>query len=698
MARPSHSWELPTARAPNAQTEHSWETGTRHSWEGPFAQQNDSDDEMWGECSDDEDASPPPTPASELLSFMISLLYGGVLSCRMFCIILYWVGKCGVREVARYGFHPGAASGHYSRHLEPLLGHIEEKRKLYSFDVPGHSKHDLERTVHTLWMNPGHERLAEEMENDVSFRNKLRERRDARDLPPAYFDHPVVVEAGDEPVAPVAIFVDALPYSITDSIIGFWLVNLITKKRYLMTVVRKRLACQCGCRGWCTFYSVWTAIVWCLICLRDKVYPNARHDGSAWLPGDSVRAQLAGKFMRMRAALVYAKCDWSEAGSTFGFPTWQDLLRPCYVCNAYLANMYRCVGHRVAHLEGWRVNSDNDYEAACRRCEIRVALTDATRRLCVARLRFDRRATGSRGLALSSPIPELGLRTDDRLEPSIELPDVCRLPDAPLSGGRTINVIFWRPGNEDLTRHRCPIFDQRIGVNPRTCMAVDTLHALYLGIFKVWCMFVFWEGINNCTYANVGTQEENQIVALKVIRRGLLAWYDRRHQQRPTERLTRVSDLTPKMLGEKADPALKVKGAECWGLVLFLCHGLSRLQGRFGPLWAILLEAGQCLVQMVDVWATSGTNIPDEKVERCFVLYNRYMELIAPLEIYVPKNHLVYHLLFNIPMHGNPKDYATWLDESLNKVLKGCCRNVSQATFEQTVLVRMADVLRAMEF
>ena len=132
--------------------------------------------------------------------------------------------------------------------------------------------------------------------------------------------------------------------------------------------------------------------------------------------------------------------------------------------------------------------------------------------------------------------------------------------------------------------------------------------------------------------------------------------------------------------------------------MLFLCHELSRLQGRFGPLWAILLEAGQCLVQMVDVWATSGTNIPDEKAERCFVLYNRYMELIAPLEIYVPKNHLVYHLLFNIPMHGNPKDYATWLDESLNKVLKGCCRNVSQATFEQTVLVRMADVLRAMEF
>lgn len=129
-----------------------------------------------------------------------------------------------------------------------------------------------------------------------------------------------------------------------------------------------------------------------------------------------------------------------------------------------------------------------------------------------------------------------------------------------------------------------------------------------------------------------------------------------------------------------------------------MCRELARLRGRAGPHWEVLLEAGQCLVQMVDIWSTCGPNVPDESVEKCFQLYNRYMELMHQFDMYVPKHHLVYHLIANLPWHGAPSAYATWLDESLNKALKACCRNVSQLCFEQTVLCRMEEVLARGEY
>ena len=38
--------------------------------------------------------------------------------------------------------------------------------------------------------------------------------------------------------------------------------------------------------------------------------------------------------------------------------------------------------------------------------------------------------------------------------------------------------------------------------------------------------------------------------------------------------------------------------------------------------------------------------------------------------------------------------FATWLDDSLTKLLKGACRSVSQATFETSLLARMDSLLR----
>ena len=64
-------------------------------------------------------------------------------------------------------------------------------------------------------------------------------------------------------------------------------------------------------------------------------------------------------------------------------------------------------------------------------------------------------------------------------------------------------------------------------------------------------------------------------------------------------------------------------------------------------------------------------------------------------ELTTPKRHLGIHLFWNVSHFGNPRLYATWKDEALNKTLKAACQQQSQATFEVRVLGHMTQLLRS---
>jgi hypothetical protein len=76
--------------------------------------------------------------------------------------------------------------------------------------------------------------------------------------------------------------------------------------------------------------------------------------------------------------------------------------------------------------------------------------------------------------------------------------------------------------------------------------------------------------------------------------------------------------------------------------------------------------------------------------------YVLHVALMAPFG-YIPKHHIVFHLLRNIGRQGNPLVYATWLDESLNKLLKAACKNAAASTFYAGTLLRMRELLGARE-
>lgn len=534
------------------------------------------------------------------------------------------------------------------------------------------------------------------MSADAVARVRLAEAADSGDLPKAYFEHPMVrARASTEPpLLPIALFIDGVPYSQTDSVVGFWIVNLISGRRHLCAVLRKKLTCACSCKGWCTFHAVFKMIAWSLGVLLGGRFPAHRHDGAPFGANDATRAAKAGAKMSYKAVVLFVKGDWSEYATTLGFPSWRDSLRPCFACNAAggVFNEYAGVSLRSVP---WRNNTPGDYDAACRRCEIVVTLSADTFRLVLARLFYDKRADGSRGRSLSSQVAELGLQAGDRLEPGLGLNDIGQfeqLSDFP------VDVLFWRPSMETLTRHRNPIFGPVTQLQPELAMTIDTLHVLYLGVIAVYNKHVVWEVLSMGLWGYKPTGKETLEHNVLCFKNELFRWYRQREQSVPEPKLTRLQDFSLKMVGEASHPKLKTKGAENWGLLLFLIHLLQEKGRQLGPHGGVLLEAGQSLRLVCDIIDSHGVRMPADAVQQCLDAWKRHMALVASIDsMAIPKRHLVFHMILSIPFLGNPKFASNWQDETLNKLLKKACREISQATFEPSVLLSMQELLKTGE-
>ena len=167
----------------------------------------------------------------------------------------------------------------------------------------------------------GRDRFDAELRNYVS------------DMPPAYTEHVVVQKSRPNIAIPLALYIDGVQYATRNSLIGVWLVNLVTQRRHLMVNIRKDSLCRCGCKGWCTLWAIMSFVSWCIKVLSLGVHASTRADGVAF--------ENAERNLRERAntpcpvgAIVFLKVDLAEFGATLGFWTTASNRYPCFLCNA----------------------------------------------------------------------------------------------------------------------------------------------------------------------------------------------------------------------------------------------------------------------------------------------------------------------------------------------------------------------------
>ena len=269
--------------------------------------------------------------------------------------LCYYAAKSGMPgEVHHLGKKPG--SGNYTRHLQDALGWTEEQSNMYKLEAPGYDSNNLGRGLVTFAADPLHERLAKRFE-EPGARERLLNAIENTELPKSYYDHPVVLSTAD-PVWPYGIYLDGIAYSNTDSAVGIWLVDLITKKRDVLMVVRKRICCRCGCLGYCTFFIVLLFLQWGMEALKLGEYPSRRHDGAFWHdPEDNLRASLGGTRLLFKACCLQLRGDWAEFCERLGFPTPSSGMRPCFCCSAFGQNMYSIAGCTLDRLpDEWYLN------------------------------------------------------------------------------------------------------------------------------------------------------------------------------------------------------------------------------------------------------------------------------------------------------------------------------------------------------
>ena len=183
---------------------------------------------------------------------------------------------------------------------------------------------------------------------------------------------------------------------------------------------------------------------------------------------------------------------------------------------------------------------------------------------------------------------------------------------------------------------------------------------------------------------------EHGVMMLRV---ELMSFYKSYHKDHPMEDLTRLSNLSMKMLGTPSQPKLKTKGMETWGILLFCVAMLHEHSGKMQADYKPLVEAGECLVEHVRIMKSNGYKLSPATQQRLATTLLRHVALIKPYVPMLPKHHLWVHMIKKSLLQGNPWKYANFLNESLNKNLKNCCKHASQLTFETTVLWKATEAI-----
>ena len=671
-------------------------SSSKHSWEGrvvvddPEGGDSDSDDEQ-----PQEEPPKPPTPGQSLVQHMMDLYLMRKISAQEFCVAMWYSKEGGIAEARPYAFRPGASTGHYQRYLKDALPTFQEKDLLYTVPLPSWNAKEMHRDVHSLQVLNPHEILPQEFEDNPTMRSDLASKISEGRLPRIYHEHKIVREAAERglpPPVPLSVFIDGVPYSHGDSAVGYWVINCITGSRLLATVVRKCLTCTCGCKGWCTHQAVLGWLHWSLKICAEGSYPSRRHDGDMFCAQEDHRRSLSGQRLPCQFAVLYIKTDWAENSGTLALPNWKDGTRPCFLCASSIENMYSMEGLSPV-ASPWIENRADDYFAACNRSERPVRVVSAQQHEEILdKLRYDKRPQGGRGRCLVQPIPALGLEPGDRLTEGAGLGDIGKLEERRRF---PLDLVFWRPSTETLTRHRNPLFDREIGILPSHSLMVDSLHCLFLGVVLVFCREVLWHLLAEAgIWGQHGNMDEQVANGVLLIRHELEAFYKRWDKANPMNKCTRVSRFGTKHIGKSSERTLKTKGHATYGILLWL-HEVLQGKGDLKDAWSVKISrAASALVRMLETWATAGPVLSPSQIQASFDFWNVFCNNTEEYEpMMIPKRHLTCHLLRGLELCGNPRNHANWEDESLNRTLKQACQKISQSTFEVSVLLRMRTIL-----
>jgi len=271
----------------------------------------------------DDEGNPSEDEAGTLLAdFLVHLKVVGKLYACDVCVLAYYGFHAGLKGPAQnLAYKPSSQSGKFQRHLDNALAlDVIEAGDSYTLALPAYDRLCLSRITEDVVCLPAHEALQDELQASTVSEFKHRESMEGQEWSDVYKAHPVVLAAPEgEPVYPLALYVDGVQFQKRESVVGFYVYNLITGYRHLCLAIRKSSLCRCGCQGHCSIHIIMRLLAWSFDALALGRYPSARHDGTGFGFRDEKRRDTSNKPL-MRGAVVHIKGDWAEFAHSFGLP------------------------------------------------------------------------------------------------------------------------------------------------------------------------------------------------------------------------------------------------------------------------------------------------------------------------------------------------------------------------------------------
>ena len=582
------------------------------------------------------------------------------LSAADFCILCHLCAKAGVKGGAFsvYAQGPDRPSGQYQRHLDSVL---PGPGPLYWVPIPMQQKRS-NRAVRDVPFRAGFECLRREVESTPALLQTLDSdpadrKQNVLDVP-IYKSHPLVqkaLAARERAPLPVAIYLDSVRYTSmiagrSDSILGLWLVNLLSSKRHVLGVLRHQDFCRCGCHGWCTIFPALRAVAWMVESLQNGRSPIQRHDHTPWSETDDL-AELRN--FGFSAVLLWVKGDWGEHAKTLGLAPWSTLFNPCQFCEDPRCEMHERYDE-IGHVISWPLRTHELYEHACLQCERSVVInTEAERRMVVGALRWLKGKDGQ-GRTLVESV--MGLEAGGRLEPSEHLLDIAAVDTA----GLPLQLVFWyvRAGlgghSLDSVAHRCPLFSTVLETSPQRTLAVDSLHTLYYGPMMRWTSAALWRTLLSNPWGCTGSLSACLELGTRRLTQELAAWFD----AHATPHNRRIREITVNMLGDKRGCTLtntrhpgghlKTKAAETgimheFAMDLIVQHGGVERFGRD------FVCAGDAMLQFMRIMQSEGPVVSENGQRMMLDCCRRHLLCCGLAGVaYAPKHHLFAHMCLRI--------------------------------------------------
>lgn len=563
-------------------------------------------------------------------------------------------GCCGA-EFTKYGLRPGCQSGKYARLFSSFTKPPPDMFETVSVPTRPSPKND--KYVSDYKMSLIHESLFEEIQEHP----ELLDATNAGMYPDCYHEHPVTRDClarGEAPPLALALYTDGVRYtsplnSNVDTTCGYWVINVASGKRHLLTELRGNRVCSCGCRGWCSSWVVLRYLKWCLECLATGVRPQSLYTGDVAPLGHPVHSRLVkhGPGLGFRAAVCWLKGDWADANKTHGIPAVTSVNNPCPYCRCTKADMH--VHYSSLSLLGMPFPSvkQGDYDIECRSREVVVEIRDERVRALVTTNCMFLKGPTKYGLTVIRDVPELRLQSGDFAVPSDHLFIVRDLYTRPVP----FCVQFWRRQSDvqgircGVAVHRSPIFSSSLGLEPSTGCAIDFMHTICFGTIQRLVSCALWRAILGDVYSMGGNRDAMVDANIRMMRDDLLSWYF----EESVEFQNRLGDLTVRMLGglpDVSDPrefggsGMRLKAHETLVMLPFAVHILEKFPNIF--LQEHLFAAGVAMLEFLAVLKKEPMRVAPERLQKLVDLMQLHLcRCELALVAFAPKHHFAAELV-----------------------------------------------------